>query len=106
MINLIKNAQEAFGQRGLDEEENKNGKYVKVRVEKRGDFAVVRIINNAGKIMEPERIFDKGFTTKSSGSGLGLYISKKTIEEQLGQLKLEHTGDDYTEFIVKMGLVQ
>ena len=106
LINLIKNAQEAFGQRGLDEEENKNGKYVKVRAEKRGDFAVVRIINNAGKIMEPERIFDKGFTTKSSGSGLGLYISKKTIEEQLGQLKLEHTGDDYTEFIVKMGLVQ
>ena len=105
IINLVKNSAEAFGKEKEDKENNKNGKYVKVKAEKRGDFAVVRVINNAGKIEEPERIFEKGYTTKNYGSGLGLYICKKTIEEQLGQLKLEHNGDDYTEFIIKMGLI-
>lgn len=106
IINLVKNAVEAFGKEEDKEENNKNGKYVKVKAEKRGEFAVIRVLNNAGKINEPERIFEKGFTTKNYGSGLGLYICKKTIEEQLGQLKLEHTGDDYTEFVIKMGLIK
>ncbi len=106
IINLVKNAVEAFGKEEDKEENNKNGKYVKVKAEKRGEFAVIRVLNNAGKINEPEKIFEKGFTTKNYGSGLGLYICKKTIEEQLGQLKLEHTGDDYTEFVIKMGLVK
>ncbi len=105
IINLVKNAAEAFVKEEEDKEDSKNGKYVKIKAEKRGDFAVVRVINNAGKIEEPERIFEKGYTTKNYGSGLGLYICKKTIEEQLGQLKLEHNGDDYTEFIIKMGLI-
>lgn len=105
IINLVKNAAEAFGfEEG--EEKTKNGKYVKVKAEKRGDFAVVRVINNAGKINEPGRIFEKGFTTKHYGSGLGLYICKKTIEAQMGELKLEHSGDDYTEFVIKMGLIK
>ena len=102
LVNLVKNAVEAFGTENLSDE---NGKYVKIKAEKRGEFAAIRIINNAGKINEPERIFEKGFTTKSGGSGLGLSICKKSIEEQLGQLKLEHTGDDYTEFLIKLGLV-
>ena len=106
IINLVKNAAEAFGFEEGEEETNKNGKYVKVKAEKRGDFAVIRVINNAGKINEPGRIFEKGFTTKYYGSGLGLYICKKTIEEQMGELKLEHSGDDYTEFVIKMGLIK
>ncbi len=105
LINLVKNASEAFETDDTDEENSKNGKYVKLKTEKRGEFAVIRVINNAGKINEPEKIFEKGFSTKRNGSGLGLYICKNTIEKMLGQLKLEHTGDDYTEFIIKMGLI-
>lgn len=104
LINLVKNAVEAFAPDELCEEK-KNGKYIKIRTEKRGDFAAVRVLNNAGKINEPERIFQKGFTTKNGGSGLGLSICKKSIEEQMGQLSLEHSDDKYTEFMVKMGLV-
>lgn len=104
LINLVKNAVEAFAPDELLEEK-KNGKYIKIKTEKRGEFAAIRIINNAGKIVEPERIFQKGFTTKSSGSGFGLSICKKSIEEQMGQLSLEHSDDKNTEFMVKMGLV-
>lgn len=115
IVNLVKNAVEAFG--GVNEggettssasankRDLENGKYVKVKAEKRGEFAVIRVLNNAGKINEPEKIFEKGFTTKSGGSGLGLSICKKSIEEQLGQLTLERTDDEYTEFVVKLGLV-
>lgn len=127
IVNLVKNAVEAFGGVGVNEGVNEgvnvtdgleitdplstkkrdleNGKYVKVKAEKRGEFAVIRVLNNAGKINEPEKIFEKGFTTKSCGSGLGLSICKKSIEEQLGQLTLERTDDEYTEFVVKLGLV-
>ena len=103
LINLVKNAVEAFG----IEEENvlKNGKYVKIQTETSGDFAVIRVSNNAGEITNPERVFEEGFTTKSGGSGMGLSICKKSLEEQLGQLTLEHTGADYTEFVIKIGLV-
>lgn len=102
IINLVKNAVEAFGAEGEDLED---GKYVKLKTEKRGEFAVVRVLNNAGRINEPDRVFQKGFTTKNGGSGLGLSICKRSIEEQLGQLTLEHSDDRYTEFMVKMGLV-
>lgn len=103
IINLVKNAVEAFG---IEEEnEPKNGKYVKIQTEKSGDFAIIRVLNNAGEINNPDMIFEEGFTTKSAGSGLGLCICKKSLEEQLGQLTLEHTGKDYTEFVIKIGLV-
>ncbi len=103
LINLVKNAVEAFG----IEEENvlKNGKYIKIQTETSGDFALIHVSNNAGEIMNPDRIFEEGFTTKSGGSGMGLSICRKSIEEQLGQITLEHTGDDYTEFVIKIGLV-
>ena len=102
LVNLIKNSIEAFEEK--EDKEYKNGKYVKLKTEKHGEHVFIRIINNAGEINEPERIFEKGFTTKQGGSGLGLNICYKSIAEQSGQLKLEHTGEDYTEFSIKMKL--
>lgn len=102
IINLVKNATEAFG---IEEENVRNGKYIKIETKEEDGFAIVSISNNAGKIDSPEEIFNEGYTTKTSGSGLGLFISKIETEKQFGQLNLEHTGDDYTEFVIKMGVV-
>ena len=101
IINLVKNASEAFD----SEDVLKDGRYIKIKTETEGDFALIRVSNNAGKISNPDAIFEKGFTTKSTGSGLGLAICRQTIEEQFGKINLEHTGDDYTEFVIKIGLV-
>ena len=99
LINLVKNAVEAFGENVGD------GKYIKIKTEDDGESAIIRIRNNAERITQPDMIFEEGFTTKKTGSGLGLSICKKSIEEQAGLLKLAHSGDDYTEFVIKIGLV-
>lgn len=105
IINLIKNAVEAFTSCMDDETTSLNGKYIKILAEAENDFALIMISNNAPGIKEPEKIFDEGFTTKSNGSGLGLWICKRSIEEQMGQLELSRTSEDYTEFTIRLGLV-
>ncbi len=100
LINLVKNASEAF-----DAENDQNGKYIKITTAKEGELALISISNNAGEIAEPEKIFEEGYTTKSGGSGVGLSICKKSTEEQFGKLILQHTGQDYTEFVIKIGLL-
>ena len=104
LINLVKNAAEAFK---IEEEIEtpKNGKYIKIKTEKDGDFAVIKVSNNAGKIINSEQIFEEGYTTKIKGSGVGLWSCKKIIEEQYGLLKLGHNGDDYVEFVIQIGAV-
>ncbi len=102
LVNLVKNAVEAFG---IEDENVENGKYVKITVEENDGSALIKVRNNAERITQPDMIFEEGFTTKKTGSGLGLNICKKTIEEQAGLLKLAHSGDDYTEFVITMGLV-
>ena len=98
IINLVKNASEAFG-----EEVRENGKYIKIKVDKTENYSAILVSNNAKGIENPDKIFNEGFTTKSSGSGLGLWICKKSIEEQNGELELSRSTEDYTEFTIKLG---
>ena len=105
IINLIKNAAEAFPIEEDSEHTRKNGKYIKIITEKEDDFAEVMVSNNAPGIKEPEKIFNEGFTTKLNGSGMGLWICKKSVEEQLGQLELTRSSEDYTEFTIRLGLL-
>ena len=105
IINLVKNASEAFPPEEDTDSAPQNGKYIKIKAEKEEDFGLIMVSNNAPGIKEPERIFNEGFTTKATGNGLGLWICKKSIEEQLGQLELTRSTEDYTEFTIKIGLV-
>ena len=104
IINLVKNAVEAFGIEELEENVSKSGKYIKIKTEKDENSALIMISNNAPGIREPEKIFNEGFTTKSTGNGLGLWICKKSIEEQMGELELSRSTEDYTEFTIRLGV--
>ena len=110
IVNLAKNASEAFNinenlEMETDGENSLTNKYIKIKTEEENDFAVIRISNNAGKIQEPEKIFTTGYTTKSAGSGLGLMICKKSIEEMFGKLELEQNDDNCVEFVIKIAKV-
>ena len=100
IINLVKNASEAF-----DTSNVQDGKYIKIKTEEEEDVVIIRVSNNAGKIEEPEKILNQGYTTKEKGSGIGLSICKRYIEEMYGKFSLGHNGEDYTEFVIKIGKV-
>jgi len=106
LINMVKNATEAFMTEVLEENAQTNGKYIKIKTEKDDNTVVISISNNAPGISEPERIFNEGFTTKSTGSGLGLWICKKSIEEMNGELELSRSTEDYTEFSIRLSMAE
>ena len=105
IINLVKNATEAFNTEEMtDENSLRNDKYIKIKTDKDDNSALIYVSNNAEGIKEPEKIFNEGFSTKTAGSGLGLWICKKSIEEQMGELELSRSTEDYTEFSIRLGL--
>ena len=90
IINLVKNACEAF--------EDEKDKKIIIQAEKERDYITVKVSNNASPIDNPEEIFTDGFTTKSTGSGIGLYISKNNMSEMSGYLRLNKSDNISTEF--------
>ena len=82
MNNLIVNAVQATGQ---------NGRVI-VLAGPKSDYDVITIVDTGEGIREEirESIFDPLFTTKSRGTGLGLWISKEIIDRHKGKLQLIH----------------
>ena len=97
IINLVKNACEAF-----EDEDNKN---ITISAKEQDEFVKIIISNNAKPIQNPEEIFTEGYTTKSTGSGLGLYICKTNIEELYGKfclLKSDNISTDFEIILTKL----
>ena len=94
IINLVKNACEAFS--------NEENKYILISTEKEDSVIKVKVSNNAKPIENPDNIFTEGVTTKQTGSGLGLYISKQNIEEMSGALNLIKSNTEETIFEIKL----
>ena len=90
LINLIKNAVESIEEKGE----------IVIKTQVSDENAKIIISNNGKPIPEEiqQKIFQEGFTTKSTGSGLGLVICKKTLEEQFAQLELKKSDEESTEF--------
>lgn len=79
--NLATNALEAVGPGGT----------VELRVSRRPEHALVEVIDD-GPGMTPEvraRAFDRRFTTKAAGSGLGLALVKDSVEHLRGQVTID-----------------
>jgi two-component system, sporulation sensor kinase D len=65
------------------------------------------IISNTGKPISAsvkESIFDDGFTTKKSGSGIGLYLCKKHLEDMNGSVSLVRSDTTCTEFEIMVSV--
>lgn len=93
LLNIINNALYALGE---------NGK-LKVSIDKNTDETVSILIENNGVEIPTEiqkKIFEEGFTTKHSagGSGLGLQISKTSMQLMEGDLILVKSDENSTIF--------
>jgi signal transduction histidine kinase len=51
-----------------------------------------------------EKIFDMHFTTKESGTGIGLYVARSMFEAQGGTLRVASSGAEGTTFELELPL--
>lgn len=87
MVNIIKNAIEAIN--------NKGAINVILHITEQ---VSIKISNNGEPVKTPENIFKAGFTTKQTGSGLGLHICANNLQAQSAELKLTKSTPEITEF--------
>ena len=99
LVNLIENACEAMGQGGsivIQEEET--------FVSPLGPVAVVRLTDTGQGIPQSalDKVFEPFFTTKEEGSGLGLSIAMRIVEEHGGWLDVSSTEGEGTTFVLTL----
>jgi len=104
IINLIKNAKDAFITKAILIRE------ISITLKQKDEFAHIEIQDNAGGIVKAniENIFEPYFTTKhqSSGTGLGLFMSKLICQKGLeGNLDVS-SKKGMTSFIIKIPLAK
>jgi len=86
LLNLINNAVEAMNSVDAD------SRLLRVRTERDESQNVVVTVEDSGPGIEPQnikRIFDRFFTTKTQGMGMGLAICRSIIEAHNGRLWAE-----------------
>jgi signal transduction histidine kinase len=90
LLNLLKNAKEAIEKKGeieIGAEKTKNG--IKI------------FVSDNGVGMPPEvksRIFEPFYTHGKNGTGLGMTVVRKIIEDHKGEIKIESTPGEGTTF--------
>jgi two-component system, NtrC family, nitrogen regulation sensor histidine kinase NtrY len=98
--NLLQNAVEACNEKEI--------RKVTMTEELEGEFILVKITDNGDGIPTSmqEKIFTPNFTTKSSGTGLGLAMSKSIVEQAKGELWFETKEGEGTTFFVRIPLLR
>jgi signal transduction histidine kinase len=79
--NVIKNSVEAMNRHGT----------LRIRTDLADTHVIVRFVDTGGGMSAEElsRVFEPYFTTKASGSGLGLLIVRRILREHGGELSIE-----------------
>ena len=97
IVNIIKNAIEAIKIEGK----------INVSLEIEGDYIHIKISNDGEPICQEKQksIFEEGFTTKPTGSGLGLHICANNLKAQNATLKLTKSTTEITEFEIILPIV-
>lgn len=98
--NLVQNAIEAS--------ENKDQCVIKISEKVEGGYILISIQDNGGGIPAETRdkIFMPNFTTKSSGTGLGLAMSKSIVEQAQGEIWFDTIDNEGTIFYVRLPLLR
>lgn len=93
LINLLKNASESI--------QNQADRLVKMSAIDQGDLGLIIEVEDAGPGIVPEameRIFVPFYTTKKTGSGIGLAISRQIMNLHRGSLEVSSVPNEKTVF--------
>ena len=87
-INLIKNSEEAFVDMS---KKNPNFKgNINIEIDNNNDYIICRLTDNGPGITDAKKAMTPYFTTKQTGTGLGLPIVNKIINEHSGFLSIKN----------------
>lgn len=98
LLNLLLNAVQAIDGAGV----------VRVAVFERGDSAVITV-SDTGRGIDPEHlpnIFKPFYTTKGEGTGLGLSLARRIVEEHHGRIDVASTPGKGTTFTITLPIRQ
>jgi PAS domain S-box-containing protein len=92
LLNIVKNAMQALGNNGT----------ILLRIYRKNRTCVLEIRDTGPGIQEKDLpfIFDPFYTTKEVGTGLGLTITHRIIEEHDGRIEVESTAGEGSTFRV------
>ena len=96
LLNLLLNAQQAIDQKGR----------IAVTVVRKGQSAVIEVADN-GRGIAPDHlpnIFRPFYTTKGDGTGLGLSLARRIVEDHQGRIDVSSTVGKGTTFAVVLPL--
>ena len=98
IVNIIKNAIEAIDSEGD----------IKITLDIGKKDAHIKISNNGEEISKEKQaaIFEEGYTTKQTGSGLGLHICVNNLKAQEAVLRLNKSTPEITEFEIIVPTIQ
>ena len=83
--NVIKNSLEAMKRRGI----------LRIRTDRDDTHVLITFVDTGGgmSVRNLSRVFEPYFTTKPSGTGLGLLIVRRIVREHGGELSIESSQD-------------
>jgi len=98
VMNLLTNAREAVGEQGV----------ITVRTRETDDWVEIDVEDNGGGVdpRDEERVFEVFFSKKEQGTGLGLGIARRIVEEHGGELVLDNRPGRGARFIVRLPKVK
>jgi two-component system sporulation sensor kinase A len=97
LLNLILNALQAMGPGGA----------LTLSARPEGDWALLSVADNGPGIPEAKlaKIFEPFYTTKQTGSGLGLWICKSIVEQHGGSLEVENLKPQGCRFTLRLPVI-
>ncbi len=99
LINLLKNAKEAIG--------SQESGWVKLKLYGKDDKVMIEVSDN-GSGVKPEhlhQIFVPFYTTKETGSGIGLALSRKIVKAHGGSIGYERVGGNESCFRIVLPIL-
>ena len=87
-INLIKNSEEAFISMLKKHPDFKGN--INIEIDDNNDYIVFRMTDNGPGISDAKKVMTPYFTTKKTGTGLGLPIASKIINEHSGNFLIKN----------------